>query len=167
MELAVSRLFRAKWTEQIHEEWISNLLVNRHDLDRRQLDRTRELMNAAVLDAVVTGYEDLVRAIELPDPNDRHVLAAAIASNCDAIVTANLKDFPPLAVSTYGIEIRHPDEFLHHLLGLNDVDVVTAARRCRSRLRNPTIGVSDYLAVLRAQGLPKTVDVLTAYVSIL
>ena len=78
MHLAMTDLFRARWTDQIHDEWISNLSINRPDLKRRQLERTRRLMNAHVLDCLVTGYEGLIDKLKLPDPNDRHVLAAAI-----------------------------------------------------------------------------------------
>ena len=78
MELAAAGLYRAKWTDEIHEEWISSLLRTRTDLDRVRLDRTKDLMNAAVMDANVSDYQDLMEAIELPDPDDRHVLAAAI-----------------------------------------------------------------------------------------
>lgn len=44
MRLALTDRFRARWTEDIHEEWIRNVLVNRPDLTREQLDRTRTLM---------------------------------------------------------------------------------------------------------------------------
>src|SRR4051812_49290832 len=70
VELATKDLFWAKWTDEIHEEWISNLLANRKDLSREQLDRTRSTMDKAVPDCLVTGYEALVPTITLPDPKD-------------------------------------------------------------------------------------------------
>ncbi len=94
MELAAAKLFRAKWSDAVHDEWMRNLLENRTDLTRERLERTKTLMNKAVPDANVSGYEDLIEGLRLPDPDDRHVLAAAIASECDAIVTFNQKDFP-------------------------------------------------------------------------
>jgi predicted nucleic acid-binding protein len=94
MQLAVSHLFSAKWTNEIHEEWMRNLLENRPDLRREQLERTRNLMNAHVQDCLVTGYEELIPVLTLPDPKDRHMLAAAIRSGSNVIVTFNLKHFP-------------------------------------------------------------------------
>jgi predicted nucleic acid-binding protein len=112
MRLAMTDLFRAKWTDAIHEEWIRRVLEDRSDLIRPQLERTRELMNAYVRDCLVTNYEHLVKAIELPDPDDRHVLAAAIHGHADVIVTFNLDDFPAGVLQRYGVEALHPDQFI-------------------------------------------------------
>ena len=76
MHLAITNLFRARWTEMIHEEWIRNVLRDRPDLTAHQLARTRQLMDENVLDCLVTGYESLVPSLSLPDLNDRHVLAS-------------------------------------------------------------------------------------------
>jgi predicted nucleic acid-binding protein len=93
MHLALTGLFRATWSAGVHEEWMSALLRNRTDLSREKLERTRRLMDRHATDALVTGYEDLIPGLHLPDPNDRHVLAAAIRGRADVIVTANLRDF--------------------------------------------------------------------------
>src|SRR5579863_9090922 len=115
MHLAMADLFRARWTDRIHDEWIRSVLANRPDLRREQLERTRRLMNAHILDCVVTGYEHLIDRLKLPDPNDRHVLAAAIRAGADVIVTMNLDDFPVKVLGPYGIEPQHPDVFVLHL----------------------------------------------------
>lgn len=94
MHLAVTDLYRAKWSDAIHDEWTRNVLRDRPDLKAEQLQRTRNLMNAHVLDSLVAGFEPLIPDITLPDPDDRHVLAAAIHCGADIIVTFNLKDFP-------------------------------------------------------------------------
>lgn len=167
MELAAAGLFRAKWSEQIHDEWIRNLLENRDDLTAEQLGRTKDLMNATVPDCLVEGYEDLVPSLTLPDADDRHVLAAAIASSSDAIVTFNLKDFPKATVGKYNIQILHPDDFIFHQFGLNNAGVIIAAQRCRARLRNPQKTAEDYLQTLERQSLPKTVAELREYLSVL
>jgi predicted nucleic acid-binding protein len=109
IQLATAAMFRVKWTDQIHEEWIRNLLNNRSDLSRTQLERTRSKMNAAVRDCLVSGYESLIPVITLPDENDRHVVAAAIFARADAIVTFNLKDFPAPNLAKFNLEAIHPD----------------------------------------------------------
>ena len=167
LELAATGHFRAKWTEQIHDEWIKGLLENRRDLDPRKHARTRELMNKAVPDCLVEGYERLVEGLTLPDPNDRHVLAAAIHSHSDAIITFNQKHFPPETAEQYDLEILHPDEFIHHQFGLNMPGVLVAARACRQRLKNPPLDPLEYLRVLQTQSLLRTVAELTPYASML
>src|SRR5437868_12793912 len=94
MHLALTGLFHAKWSAAVHEEWIRALLRKRPDLKREKLERTRMLMDQHATDALVTGYEELIEGLHLPDPDDRHVLAAAIRARADVIVSCNLKDFP-------------------------------------------------------------------------
>ena len=137
MQLAMSDLYRAHWTNDIHEEWIRNVLENRQDLSIDQLTRTRELMDTSVRDCLVEGYENLIPSLELPDPDDRHVLAAAIVAGADLIVTFNLTDFPEENLRDYGIEAQHPDEFVGHLIDLAPSQVCTAVATVRARLQNP------------------------------
>lgn len=160
-------LFRAKWTDKIHDEWTRNILVKRPDLKPEQLRRTRELMNAAVPDCLVEGFEAIENSVHLPDKADNHVLAAAIHCNADAIITFNLKDFPLDALAPFEIEPQHPDEFIHHQIGLNHAGVLIAARRCRLRLKNPKRTAEEYLTTLESQSLPKTVDALRDYAAII
>lgn len=163
MHLALTDLFRAKWTDAIHDEWMRSVLANRPDLKREQLERTRTLMNAHVRDCLVTGYEDLIPALTLPDPDDRHVLAAAIRSGADVIVTANLSDFPNDVLAKYGIEVQHPDEFIMHLLDLAPNIVCAAAKRQRESLKKPPLSVDEFLESLERQGLAQTVGVLRQF----
>lgn len=161
MRLAVTGLFRAKWTEEIHEEWTRNLLANRPDITQAQVDRIRQLMNDNVRDALVDGYQALVPAIEgLPDLNDRHILAAAIVGRAHVIVTYNLKDFPEAVLKPYGIDAQHPDEFVRHLIDLNENTVCAAVRKQRAALRNPPKNVEEFLDILIQQELPLTVAAL-------
>lgn len=153
LQLAVEDLFRAKWTAAIHREWIEALLRNEPHRDRAALERTRTLMDAAVRDALITGYEALIACLELPDVEDRHVLAAAIVGHCDVIVTQNLHDFPLDTLKSYGIETQHPDDFLVHHLRLAPGTFCAAVRKVRARLKNPPYHVEDYLAILVRQGL--------------
>jgi hypothetical protein len=156
LELALSDLFRTKWTERINDEWISHLLANRPDLQAANLARTRALMHAHVRDCLIEGYEALIETLTLPDLDDRHVLVAAITGHADIIVTFNLSDFPAAILAPYGIEARHPDAFLSALLEQHREEVVAAACRVRARLRLPPLDVVAYLAALERCGLPTT-----------
>lgn len=113
------------------------------------------------------AYKALMPALELPDPDDRHVLAAAIFSQASAIVTFNLADFPAEVLKRFNIEAQHPDDFVFHQLGLHDASVLISAQRCRKRLRNPPLSATDYLDVLERQALPRTVTELRKYAAIL
>jgi len=95
------------------------------------------LMNKHAEDALVTGYEDLIQGLRLPDPDDLHVLGAAIRDRVDVIVTRNTRHFPDDALKPFGIVAQHPDEFVVHLLDLAPGLVIEAARRHRETLRSP------------------------------
>lgn len=157
VRLAATDLVRARWTDQILDECFRNILTNRPELRPEALGRTRDFMNAAVADVLVTGYEDLIAAVELPDPDDRHVLAAAVRCGAQVIVTANLSDFPPAALAKYGIEAQHPDEFVGDLLDLAPMTVVSAVRRQAASLKNPPRTIDDVLDILLTNGLAQSV----------
>jgi PIN domain len=167
LQLATADLFRAKWTDEIHKEWIRNLLANEPGREREKLERTRDLMNQAVLDCLVTGYEYLIPCINLPDAKDRHVVAAAVHSRPDAIVTANLKDFPADELAKHHLEAIHPDDFITYQFHLNEAEVVVAAQTCRKRLVNPAIPVDKYLKMLQKLALPKAVERLLPFSEVL
>lgn len=167
MCLALSGRFRARWSAQINDEWTRNLLINRPDLSREQLNYTIACMNKAIPDGLVSGYEDLVESIKLPDLDDRHVLAAAIQCNANVIVTFNLRDFPDCELEKYGIEAQHPDDFVEYLFDLDASAVVTVAVKLRSRKKNPPVAVDEFLDRLEKQGLVQTVKLLSGFKTIL
>lgn len=94
IRIAQAGLVQAKWTNEILDETFRSIIRQRPDLDPQRLERTRTLMCAAIRDCLVVDYEPLIDAVELPDIDDRHVLAAAIKARAQIIVTSNLKDFP-------------------------------------------------------------------------
>jgi hypothetical protein len=112
IRLAQTGLVQAKWTETILDETFRSLQSKRPDLDETRLQRTRNLMNLAVRDVVVTGYEPLIGSLHLPDLDDRHVLAAAIRARARIPVTFNLSDFPTEVLADWDVEAKHPDDFL-------------------------------------------------------
>lgn len=163
MRLALTDLYQAKWTNDIHREWISSLLKNRPDLTEERLEQTRSKMDLHVRDCLVEGYEELIESLNLPDPNDRHVLAAAIRSSAQTIVTYNLSDFPSQALSRYEVDAQHPDEFLRHLLDLAPARVMRTVQETRLSLKNPPKNSEEYLTILEKQSLPQTVACLKEY----
>ena len=129
---------------------------NRPDLKAEQLQRTRRLMDAAVPEALVAGYERHVQDLSLPDSGDRHVLAAAIESEAEVIVTFNERDFPSEALRPFGVRAADPDAFVLELMDAFEEEVVGAARRHRAALVAPTKSVEEYLATFRRQRLVRT-----------
>lgn len=167
LQPAVTDIFKAKWTADIHREWIEALLRNEPARDRAALERTRDLMDRATRDSLVEGYRALIPALTLPDADDRHVLAAAIVGRCDVIVTQNLADFPAEALDPFGIDVQHPDQFLVNHLHLAPGLFCACVRKVRARLKNPPYGVEAYLATLTQVGLVATAGELGGFADLL
>jgi len=155
MRLARTRRFRARWIAGIHKEWIDALLRERPDLERGQLERTAELMNKAVPGSLVTGYESLIEGLVLPDPDDRHVLAAAIRCGAAAIITTNLRDFPKERLATFETLAIHPDDFIMDLADLEPQLLEIAAKEQRADLTNPPVEAEEFIETLERIGLPQ------------
>src|SRR5262249_17104856 len=167
IRVAQAGLVRARWTETIHEEWIRNVLKDNPRRSDEGLARTRTLMNEAVRDCRVTGHKDLIPSLSLPDPDDRHVLAAAIRAGAGVIVTYNLTDFPAEALTRFDIEAQHPDDFPVGLLDLVPGVVCAAVKRQRESLQNPPKTAEELLATLESQGLPQAVARLRQFIDLL
>lgn len=167
VQLATTSLFRAKWTNQIHDEWIRNVLRNNGHITPQQLERTRHLMNTCVMDCLVEGYEYLIETVDLPDPDDRHVVAAAFAARADAIITTNLRDFPARALKRFNVEAIHPDDFIGYQFDIDAAKVIVSAAACRARLANPARSAAEYIATLESLSLTKTADALRKFESVL
>jgi len=155
MELSMSGLFRPYWSADIHREWMQAVSQN-IGIPIEKLEKIRHDMDDAVPDSCVTGYADLIRALTLPDPDDRHVLAVAIRARASAIVTFNEGDFPAEALDPYGLHTRHPDMFIRDVDGIDQGVVAEAARRDFSHYQNPPLTVDEYIEGIRTAGLPQT-----------
>ena len=160
MWLALSDLFQAKWTDRIHQEWISNVLKDRPDLTLNQLNRTKNLMNFHVRDALVNNYEDLIPSLTLPDPNDRHILATAVKAKASLIITFNLKDFRFSILRNYQVEAITPDDFILELIDLDEKAIIQAATQHKNTLKNPPFTLEQYLESLTKQNLIETANLL-------
>lgn len=157
LSLAATGLFAAKWTMRIEAEWMRSLEQRRPDLTGR-LQLRRDSMREAVPDWEVpeAAWTGLEPCFELPDPDDRHVLAGAVAGHADAIVTANVKDFPSHVTTPFGIEILHPDDFIVAQLDLDELAALTAFKEMRARKMNPTLDPEEFASALERNGLVAT-----------
>lgn len=160
IEVARGGLVRARWTEQILDEVFRSLKANRPDLSPASLDRTRALMSESIRDVTVTGYEPLIQSLELPDPDDRHVLAAAIKVGAQTIVTNNLKDFPAERLTPWDMEASSADDFLHAMVDLNPKVAFALVQKIANSLKKPPMDVDQVLTVLSNEGLVETVAAL-------
>lgn len=157
IRLANKGLVRARWSDAILDECFRSILKNRPDLNVEALKWTRELMTQAVADCIVTGFDALVDGLELPDADDRHVLAAAIRAGAQAIITFNLDDFPENKLAPYNVAAKHPDEFVLEAIDLAPGLVTAAVSEQATSLRNPPRTVGELLDILRNQGLVRSV----------
>ena len=161
VQLAGASVFRARWTEQIHDEWIRNVHKDRPEIPLEALERCRVLMDRYVPDCLVEGYESLISEVELPDEDDHHVLAAAIRTGASAIITFNLKDFPEKALKPHGVDAISPDEFILDVIGHEPEVVLDSAQKTWRRLKNPPLTWEAYLENLSRCGLMNTAKCLS------
>lgn len=149
--------FDPYWSGLITDEWKRNLLQNRPDLKPEQLDKTIQVMDAAFPDAGLSGFESHISKVKLPDPDDRHVVAAALSSGTPYIVTNNLADFPSKDLKAYSITAISPDNFIEDLIVVDDMLelIIGALSEQRSRLKKPPVGVEDFISTIEQQGLKK------------
>lgn len=153
MRLAMAGAYKPRWTEEIHAEWIRNVLADNPQVTPAQLERTRRLMNQTLPDSVVSGYEARIPTLSLPDANDLHVLAAAIEAQVPVIVTFNLSDFPKTVLQSYGVRAVHPDRFLSSLFDEDSTLFLEAVQAHRASLRNPPKDAAGYVQTLRTNRL--------------
>lgn len=127
---------------------------------QQRLARTRQSMEAALPDAEVDVFAPLIGTLSLPDPDDRHVLAAAIHAGAELIVTQNLKHFPAAALTPHGIEALTPDALLGRVLDAEPLATSAAVEKLRASLRKPPYDMAQLLARLGEVGLKEAVNKL-------
>lgn len=155
LSLAHADLYSAKWSAHIREEWTRSLLKDRPHMSVK-IQAAVETMEVAIPDCLVTGYEHLIEGLHLPDPEDRHVLAAAITGHADAIITWNEKDFPMEVLNPFGIELQTPDEFVLNQIMLRGSTALTAIKGMRERWERPEVTAIALVDLLEKRGLPQT-----------
>lgn len=153
-------MFRGHFTSAILDECFAAVARNRPDLDAHKLQRTRQAIESAFDDSMIEGYEHLIDGLALPDPDDRHVLAAAIQRGVPFIVTFNLKNFPNKYLACHGVTAGSPDAFVLACCAESRVAVVEVVTKQAAGLRNPPSTVGELLDRLAAQGLARAVEVM-------
>lgn len=160
LELAEARLYRPAWSQDIHAEWRRSVLRARPDVNPAALDRRRAAMDSALPDACVSGYSPLIEVLTLPDPGDRHVLAAAVRAKAQVIVTFNERDFPAETLAGFDVVAQHPDVFLRHLVDLQPALVRARVEQMLQGWRQPPNTPEAFIDTLERAGLPDTAAAL-------
>ena len=155
LSLAHADLYSAKWTVRIEDEWMAAKLRDRPDM-KQKIEVSAATMRLAIPDCLIAGFEPLVEGLTLPDPNDRHVLAAAIVGHADAIVSANARDFPAEVLARYDVELQSPDEFVVNQINLQKLRALGAIKRMRERWERPQMGPAEMIDLFEKRGLALT-----------
>lgn len=151
-------LYTPKWSKNINSEWIN--VMKRKGITKDEAEKRANKINLAFPDALVINYTSLIKHLDLPDKDDRHVLAAAIKTNANLIITNNLKDFPDKYLASYGLKAKSPDDFLTNIIDLNPNLALKAFKKLVLNKRNPPYDEFEVLGILRNNGLKNTADYL-------
>ena len=155
---AYYELFTPKWSEHIFDEWKD--VMKRKGVSDEEANKRINRANSAFPDALVTNYSGLIDSLELPDQKDRHVLAAAIKTNGNVIVTNNIKDFPKEYLASFGLTVKTADDFLTDIIDLNPEQAVVAFKELVLNRNNPDLDEFQVLDILRNRGLTDTANFL-------
>jgi predicted nucleic acid-binding protein len=155
VQCAVDRLVEARWTDEIHDEWIRSLAANAPATPLGHLIAARDLMNAALPNATVTNYQAYISSVTLPDPDDRHVVAAGVAAGASLIITWNVKDFPVRELARHKLRKQTPDAFLMELYAAVPGLVIEATRKARANLRKSKVSGAEFVGALERQKLKR------------
>jgi len=158
--LAHFDLYTPKWSEHIFDEWKE--VMKRKGIPDQEAAKRADKANQAFPDALVQNYSGLIEGLNLPDPKDRHVLAAAIKANAHVVVTNNIKHFPEAYLATFGLTAKTADDFLTDIIDLNPDQAIAAFQQMVLYRRNPNLNEYEVLAILRKRGLGQTAGYLHA-----
>lgn len=155
---AYYELYTPKWSVHIFEEWEN--VMKRKNIAADEIRKRINRANKAFPDALVNNYSSLIDGLELPDKDDRHVLAAAIKTNANIIVTNNVKDFPKEYLASFGLKAKTADDFLTDIIDLNPEEAVKAFCELVLNRKNPSMDEYMVLDILRKRGLIDTANYL-------
>jgi predicted nucleic acid-binding protein len=161
LRTAIAGLYHAYWSDDILEE-VGRVLV-RLGVDEERARRRIATMKAIPAVTVVTGYQALIPVMPCAE-GDRHVQAAALLAGAELIVTNNLADFPPSALSQYNMQAKIADEFLLDCFVLDPSLLADVVRRQAADLQHPPMTMDEVLAGLEKQ-VPRFVSALWQFMA--
>ncbi|MCB1134675.1 MAG: PIN domain-containing protein, partial [Chlamydiia bacterium] len=148
--------FKPRWSNRVQDEWTGSLLKacspETQNRLKARLNETRLLMDQHVPEGLVTEYEDIESSVVLPDPDDRHVLAAAIKCGASILLTENVRDFPRSVLLQYTIDLCTVDAFLEALSRTFPADVANSVQEILDELNSPKLSLKDYCEALASKG---------------
>ena len=159
---AYHELYTPKWSQHIFDEW--HAVMIREEISEDEAIKRTSKVTEAFPDALVQNYEPLIETLSLPDIKDRHVLAAAIKTNANLIVTNNLKHFPREYLSAFGLSVKDADDFFTDIIDLNHEKSIQAFRDLVMNKRNPPFDNYQILDIFRKNGLKNTADYIHALI---
>jgi predicted nucleic acid-binding protein len=172
LSLVQAELFRVQWSGRILAETEQALIAihfGRGDAEQESTAKARRSishMTGAFPEAMIEGFERIERTLEgLPDPDDAHVIAAAIHSGASLIVTENVRDFSEAILSPSEIEVKTADAFIADTIDLDYARSIPAVAKLRQRLKNPALTPSELLERWRLKGLVFTADILNPHLA--
>lgn len=158
LSLAEVELFRPRWSKRILEETQKGIME--HTNSQEESVRQRGNIEVAFPDATVTDFERIEAGLSLPDPNDTHVLAAAIAISASVIVTDNLRDFPKESLSPHNVEAISADAFIADTIELSPIIAMDALKRMRNRFKKPEMDASEFIGAINSNGMLEVAAVI-------
>ena len=153
-------LYTPKWSEHIFDEW--KKVMKEKGVSEEEANKRINKVNSAFPDALVQNYKVLIDHLKLPDEDDRHVLAAAIRTNANLIVTNNIKDFPESYLQLFSLSAKTADDFLTDIIDLNQEQAIAAFKEMVLNKKNPKQDEFEILNQLRNAGLRDTANYLHA-----
>ena len=165
LSLADAGLFRPRWSVRILDE--TQKAISKITNGQTDGSHQRGAIEAAFPEAIVTGFEVIEKTLALPDPNDNHVLAAAIAISASVIITDNLSDFPADVLAPHEIDAISADDFIADTISLDPIEAIQTLKRMRERFINPSLDVEALIRKAEAQGLLQVATLMDEYQSFL
>lgn len=163
LSLFAAEMYEARWTDQITQEWVKHLLANISDMTPEKVAKTVNAMNRISPDALVENYQRYIGQITIPDVDDRHVVAAAIACSAQKIVTWNLGDYPNKILKTFGVVAESPDIFVLKLLVEDYRSIIAVLKGMRLRFKAPPVSVDGFFEKMKKNNFTLTAEFLERY----
>lgn len=173
--VAIRGLIRPRWTVDIEAEWVRSIRRARHDIPIERLHELRDrlrsefpegLVRSATLSRAARTERWRGASTKLPDPDDAHVVLAAISCRANVICTVDRRGFPPLLLRPVGVVPMTPDALLHSLLAFKSIESIQALETHRQALRRPQLSRMRYLDAMWKSGLPASSSLAGALLSL-